>query len=43
MWRSYSGVPRGYVNINQFWPLWRDDQLGVLIGAGETWRSDWPA
>ncbi len=25
------------------WPLRRDDHSGVLIGAGGTRRSDWPA
>ncbi len=42
-WRSCSGVPRGRVNRIGLWPLRRDDHSGVLIGAGGTWRSDWPA
>ncbi len=25
-----------------FWPLTRDERSGILIGAGETWRLDWP-
>ncbi len=42
-WRSCSGVPRGRVNSIRRWPLRRDDDSGVLIGAGGTQRSDWPA
>ncbi len=25
-----------------FWPPRRDERSGALIGAGGTWRSDWP-
>ncbi len=32
-----------YVNRIRLWPLRRDDHSGVLIGAGGTQRSDWPA
>ncbi len=42
-WRSCSGVPRCYVNRIRLWSLSRDDHSGVLIGAGGTQRSDWPA
>ncbi len=42
MWRSCSGVPRGYVNRIRLWPLRRDDHSGVLIGAGGTRHSHWP-
>ncbi len=42
-WRPCSGVPRGCVNRIRLWPLRRDDQSGVLIGAGGELRSDWPA
>ncbi len=42
-WRSCSGVSRGCVNRIQLWPLRRDDHSGVLIGAGGTRLSDWPA
>ncbi len=38
-----SGVPRGRVNRIRIKPLRRDDHSGVLIGAGGTWRPDWPA
>ncbi len=31
------------VNKIHLWSLRRDDHLGVLIGAGGTRRSDWPA
>ncbi len=31
------------VNGIRLWPLRRDDHSGVLIGAGWTRRSDWPA
>ncbi len=42
-WRSCSVVTRGCVNIRiRLWPLRRDDHSGVLIGAGEARRSDWP-
>ncbi len=27
----------------RLWPLWCDGRSGVLIGAGGTRRSDWPA
>ncbi len=33
----------GGVNRIRLWPLKRDDHSGVLIGAGGTRRSDWPA
>ncbi len=33
----------GCVNRIRFWPPMRDDHSGVLIGAGGTRRSDWPA
>ncbi len=36
-------MPRGYVYRIHFWPLRRDYHSGVLIGAGGTRRSDWPA
>ncbi len=42
-WHSFSGVPRGCVNKIRLWSLRRDDHSGVLIGAGGTRRSDWPA
>ncbi len=42
-WRAYSGVTRGCVNRIRLWPLRRDEHSGVLIGAAETWRFDWPA
>ncbi len=42
-WRSCSGVPSGCVNRIRLWPLRRDDHSGVLIGAGGTRCSDWPA
>ncbi len=42
-WRSCSGVLRGCVNRIRLWPLRRDDHSGVLIGAGGTQRTDWPA
>ncbi len=42
-WRSRSGAPRGCVNRIRLWPLRRDDHSGVLIGAGGTRHSDWPA
>ncbi len=42
-WRSCSVVPRGCVNGIHLWLLRRDDHSGVLIGAGGTQRSDWPA
>ncbi len=41
-WRSCSVVTRGCVNRIRLWPLRRDNQSGVLIGAGGTQRSDWP-
>ncbi len=41
--RSCSGVPRGCVNRIRLWPLRLDDHSGVLISAGGTRRSDWPA
>ncbi len=41
--RSCSGVPRGCVNRIRLWPLRRDGHAGVLVGAGWTRRSDWPA
>ncbi len=31
------------MNRIRLWPLRRDDHSGVLIGAGGTRRSDWPA
>ncbi len=31
------------MNRIRLWPLRRDDYSGVLIGAGGTRRSDWPA
>ncbi len=34
---------RSGVNRTRLWPLRRNDHLGVLIGAGGTRRSDWPA
>ncbi len=42
-WRSCSGVPRGCVNRIRLWSLRHDNQSGVLIGAGGTRHSDWPA
>ncbi len=42
-WRSCSGVSRNCVYKIRIWPLGRDDHPGVLIGAGGTRRSDWPA
>ncbi len=36
-------MPRGCVNRIRPWPLRRDDHSGILIGAGGTRRSDWPA
>ncbi len=42
-WRSCSGVSRCCVDRIRNWPLRRDGHTGVLIGAGRTWRSDWPA
>ncbi len=42
-WRSCSDVPRGCVNRIRLLPLRRVDHSGVLIGAGETWRSGWPS
>ncbi len=42
-WRSRLVVSRGRVNRSRLWPLRRDDHSGVLIGAGGTRRSDWPA
>ncbi len=42
-WRSCSVVPSDCVNRIRLWPLRRDGHSGVLIGAGETQRSDWPA
>ncbi len=42
-WRSCTGVPRGCVYRIRLWPLWPDDHSGVLIVAGGTRRSDWPA
>ncbi len=42
-WLSCSGVSRGCVNRIRLLPLRRDDHSGVLIGVGETRRSDWPA
>ncbi len=36
-------MTRGCVNRICLWPLRRDDHSGVLIGAGGTRRSDWPA
>ncbi len=41
--RSCSFVPRCYVNRIRLQPLRRDDHSRVLIGAGGTQRSDWPA
>ncbi len=41
-WRSYSGVPRGYVIRIRLWPLRRDDHSDVLTGAGGERRYDWP-
>ncbi len=40
---SCLGVPGVCVHRIRLWPLRRDDHLGVLIGAGGTRRSDWPA
>ncbi len=31
-----------YINRIRLWPLRRDDSSRVLIGAGGTWRSEWP-
>ncbi len=31
------------MNRVRLWPLGRDDHSGVLIGAGGTRPSDWPA
>ncbi len=36
-------MPRDCVRKIRLWPLRRDDHSGVLIGAGGTRRSDWPA
>ncbi len=36
-------MPRGCVNSIRLWPLRRDYHSGILIGAGEARRSDWPA
>ncbi len=36
-------MPRGCVNRIRLWSLRRDDHSGVLIGAGGTRRSYWPA
>ncbi len=33
----------GGVTRIRLWPFRRDDDSGVLIGAGGTRRSDWPA
>ncbi len=41
--RSCSVISRGCVNRIRLWPLRRDDNSGVLIGAGGKLRSDWPA
>ncbi len=41
-WRTCSVVTRVCVNRIRLWPLMRNDRSYVLIGAGETWRSDWP-
>ncbi len=41
--RSCFVVRCGCVNRIRFWLLRRDDHSGVLIGAGWTWRCDWPA
>ncbi len=41
--RSFSGMPRGCVNKIRLWSFRRDDHSGVLIGAGGTRRSGWPA
>ncbi len=38
-----SGVQRSCVYRIRLSPLRRDDHSGVLIGAGGTQRSDWPA
>ncbi len=35
-------MPRGCVIRIRLWPLRRDDNPGVLIGAGGERRSDWP-
>ncbi len=42
-WRSYSVVTRSCVNGSRLWPLSSDDHSGVLVGADEARRSDWPA
>ncbi len=42
-WYSCSVVLRGCVIRIHLWSLRRDDHSGVLIGAGGTRRSDWPA
>ncbi len=42
-WRSRSGVSGSSVHRIRLWPLRRDDHSGVLIGAGGTRRSNWPA
>ncbi len=31
------------MNRIRLWQLMRDDHSGVLVGAGGTRRSDWPA
>ncbi len=36
-------MPRDCVRKIRLWQLRRDDHSGVLIGAGGTRRSDWPA
>ncbi len=36
-------MARGFEDRIRLWPLRRDDHSGVLIGAGGTGRSDWPA
>ncbi len=35
-------VTRRCVIRIRIWPPKRDQRSGVLIGAGGTWRSDWP-
>ncbi len=36
-------MPRDCANRIRLWSLRRDDHSGILIGAGGTRRSDWPA
>ncbi len=42
-WRPRSDVPRSCVSSIRLWPLRRDYHSGVLMGAGGTQHSDWPA